>query len=78
MKQLESFQDKLVREMKEITKEINHLWSAVDHHWNLLDTDMIEREMFKKKYTDISYDVLNGLRTELKRCEELKKANIKV
>lgn len=78
MKQLDLFQKNLIKEQKNVKEEIVHLRNKIDDYWNLLDVDLKEREDFRRKHTGNSLDVLQALRIEIKRCENLKKANIKV
>lgn len=43
-----------------------------------LKIDLVGREQFHKKYAENSLETLEALRQELKRCENLKRANIKI
>lgn len=78
MKKLELFRSRLTSDVQKVTEEINSLWSCIERDWNILDTDLVERENFRKGICGISYESLNSLREEQKRCAQLKKANIKV
>lgn len=78
MLRLEQFRNMLVAEVKKLRDEIHSLWTEIDHHWSILDIDLVEREIFKKKNQGISFEVLDELRMELKRCAKLKRANLKV
>lgn len=75
---LQKFKEKIATEKHKITNEIENMWSSIHHHWNRLDIDLMEREELNKKYSEISYATRDGLFQELKRYEELTKANIKV
>ncbi|XP_018574262.1 protein regulator of cytokinesis 1-like [Anoplophora glabripennis] len=78
MKQLDLLHKNLTRQQKNVKEEIVHLYNKIDDYWNLLDIDLKEREDFRQKHIGNSLDVLRALQKEIKRCEELKKANIKV
>ncbi|XP_018568984.1 protein regulator of cytokinesis 1-like isoform X2 [Anoplophora glabripennis] len=78
MKQLDLLHKNLTRQQKNVKEEIVHLRNKIDDYWNLLDIDLKEREDFRQKHIGNSLDVLRALQKEIKRCEELKKANIKV
>ncbi|KAJ8928189.1 hypothetical protein NQ314_019252, partial [Rhamnusium bicolor] len=77
MKQLEQLHRSLHKQLKDVKEEIEQRRNKIDDLWNLLDVDLKEREAFRHKYIGNSVDVLEALRSEVKRCEELKKANIK-
>ncbi|KAJ8960390.1 hypothetical protein NQ314_006080 [Rhamnusium bicolor] len=78
MKQLEQLHRSLHKQLKDVKEEIVQRRKKIDDLWNLLDVDFKEREAFRQKYIGNSVDVLEALRLEVKRCEELKMANIKV
>lgn len=78
MKQLDLLHKGLIKQQKNVEEEIAQLRNKIDDYWNLLDIDLKEREDFRQKSSGNSLDTLQALRTEFKRCENLKKANIKV
>nr|XP_023014432.1 protein regulator of cytokinesis 1-like [Leptinotarsa decemlineata] len=78
MKDLECFHKSIKRQLENVKEEISHLRSNVDHYWDLLEISLQERQEFRQKYTGNSVDVLDALRLEVRRCGDLKKANIKV
>lgn len=78
MEQLDLLHKILIKQQKNVKEEIAQLRNKIDNYWNLLEVDLKEREDFRQKYTGNSLDVLQVLQAEVKRCENLKKANIKV
>ncbi|KAG5867238.1 hypothetical protein JTB14_015123 [Gonioctena quinquepunctata] len=78
MKALDDFHYSIKNQLANVREEIAHLRSSVDNYWELLDVPLQDRQEFRGKYTGNSVDVLDALRTEIKRCTDLKKANIKV
>ncbi|KAG5897209.1 hypothetical protein JTB14_022560 [Gonioctena quinquepunctata] len=64
--------------LENVKGEISHLRASVDNYWNLLDVSLHERQEFRERYTGNSIEVLDALRIEIRRCADLKKANIKV
>lgn len=75
---IENFHQELENEYKQIAEEIELLWSDIESAWDILDIDLLEREHFRKKNFGNSINTLTILKEEHKRCDELKKANIKV
>ncbi|KAJ8962640.1 hypothetical protein NQ318_001033, partial [Aromia moschata] len=73
-----NLQKSLNKQLKSVKEDIAHLRTKVDDYWNLLDIALKEREEFRQRHKGNSVDVLEALKAETKRCEELKKANIKV
>ncbi|CAH1099643.1 unnamed protein product [Psylliodes chrysocephalus] len=78
MRALDKFYYNIQKELEDVKEEIGTLRNKIEQLWVLLDLEFIEREDFRKKYTGNSKKTLEALRTELQRCVQLKKANIKV
>lgn len=78
MEKLEFLHRRLIKQRNHIKEEITRLRNKINDYWNLLDVDRTEREVFQQKYVGDSLDVLHALQDETKRCENLKKANMKV
>lgn len=78
MKKLEIFA-KCLKEIKKSTEEeISHLRSRIEDLWKILDVDLRDRDEFRTHYTGNSLETLDALRLEMKRCEEIGRANMKV
>ncbi|XP_057657790.1 protein regulator of cytokinesis 1-like [Diorhabda carinulata] len=78
MESLDLFLYNMKKELNNVKEEIYQLRTKIEQLWNMLDVDFVEREEFRKKYVGDSLNTLEALRLELKRCESLKRANIKV
>ncbi|XP_018579665.1 protein regulator of cytokinesis 1-like [Anoplophora glabripennis] len=78
MIKLDTLREMLIKEQKDVRAEIARSRIKVNEYWTLLDVDQIEREYFEQNYSGNSVDVLQALRTEIKRCKDLRRANIKV
>ncbi|KAJ8912896.1 hypothetical protein NQ315_011219 [Exocentrus adspersus] len=78
MKHLDLLYKNLIKQQGDVEEEIANLRNKIDDYWNLLDVDLKEREDFRKTHVGNSLDILEALKAEAKRCETLKKANIKV
>ena len=78
MEQLESYHNRLVKQLTNVKEEIAELRNKVDDLWNKLETDIAERDAFRQRNTGNSLETLNALKAEVKKLEEMKKANIKV
>ncbi|CAG9763779.1 unnamed protein product [Ceutorhynchus assimilis] len=77
LKMLEFFA-KCMKELKLSTEEeVSHLRTRIEDLWKMLDIELIDRDEFRSHYTGNSLDTLEALKIEVKRCEELRKANIK-
>ncbi|XP_030764869.1 protein regulator of cytokinesis 1-like [Sitophilus oryzae] len=78
MNKLEFF-CKSLKEIKASTEEeVSHLRMRVEDLWKMLEIDLFDRDEFRTHYVGNSLDTLEALRVEVKRCEEIRKANIKV
>ncbi|XP_044745916.1 protein regulator of cytokinesis 1-like isoform X2 [Coccinella septempunctata] len=78
MKQLQKCHDDMVQQLASMKEEIDNLRSSIDELWNILEESMSKRHLFHEQYSGYTVGTLKALREEVKRCEELKKANIKV
>lgn len=78
MKRLEEYYNSLKNQCEEIKCEVQNMRDKVENMWNVLDESLQHRDQFRNTHVGNSLDVLAGLKKELKRCEELKKANIQV
>lgn len=78
MRRLEFLHGKLMKQQRYVKEEIAQLRNKIEDHWHLLDIDQIEREVFRQEYSGNSLDVLHALQAEIKRCADLKTANLKV
>ncbi|CAG9763092.1 unnamed protein product [Ceutorhynchus assimilis] len=78
LKMLEFFA-KCMKELKLSTEEEeSHLRTRIEDLWKMLDIELIiDRDEFISHYTGNSLDTLEALKIEVKRCEKLRKANIK-
>ncbi|XP_056642783.1 protein regulator of cytokinesis 1-like isoform X1 [Diorhabda sublineata] len=78
MESLYAFYNSMKKELDNVKEEIDLLWNKIENIWTLLEIDFVERERFRKKYVEISKETLEALRQEMRRCENLKMANIKI
>ncbi|KAL1508947.1 hypothetical protein ABEB36_003761 [Hypothenemus hampei] len=78
MEQLDLFVKDLEAIKKSTKEEIDRLRLRIEDLWKLLEVDLRDQDEFRSHYTGISLDTLQALRAEDKRCNEIKKANIKV
>ncbi|XP_060519732.1 protein regulator of cytokinesis 1-like isoform X2 [Cylas formicarius] len=78
MQNLEYFHNSLKELLKSTDEEVAHLRLRIEELWRMLEIDMIDQDEFRTHYTGRSLDTLKALRLEVKRCEELRKANLKV
>lgn len=78
MKQLQKCHDDLVQQLSNRKEEIDHLRSNINELWNILEESMSTRHLFHEENSGYSSRTLKALKEEVNRCEELKKANIKV
>ncbi|KAK9872353.1 hypothetical protein WA026_017811 [Henosepilachna vigintioctopunctata] len=78
MERMEKFQVDLSNQINNMKEEINALRERVDSLWTILEESMTERDSFHDKYSTYSVETLKALKNEVKRCEDLKKANIKI
>ncbi|XP_045460387.1 protein regulator of cytokinesis 1-like isoform X2 [Harmonia axyridis] len=78
MKHLQNCHDDMVRQLANIREEVDCLRNTIDELWNILEESMSTRQLFHEKYNDYTITTLKALKVEVKRCEELKKANIKI
>ncbi|VEN63330.1 unnamed protein product [Callosobruchus maculatus] len=76
MERLEQFHQQLQRDFKNVKEEIIDSWMKLQELWNMLDIELLEQHKFRETHKGNSLDVLEGLREELVRCNDLKKANI--
>ncbi|CAG9818665.1 unnamed protein product [Phaedon cochleariae] len=78
MRNLQDFLKTLEHEVKVVKEEVFELRNKINHYWNVLEIPFLEQEEFKQKYPGHTLEILIALRKEVERCENLKKANIKV
>lgn len=77
LKKLEFFLISLKEIKKATEEEISQLRGRTEDLWKMLDVDLMDRQEFRSHYTGNSIVTLEALRLEVKRCEEVRKANIK-
>lgn len=77
MKKLDFFVNSLKEIKKTTEEEVFRLREKVEDLWKMLDVDLMDRDEFRSHYTGSSIDTLKALQHEVKRCEEVRKANIK-
>lgn len=78
MKQLDEYLVSLVEQKKKMETDIENLRNRVEDVWKIIDEDMQTRDAFRQKHVGNSCDTLKALQDEVKRCEDLRKANIQV
>ncbi|XP_076259357.1 protein regulator of cytokinesis 1-like isoform X1 [Rhynchophorus ferrugineus] len=78
MSKLELFSKNLVEVKRSTDDEVSHLRNKVEELWKMLEIDLVDRDEFRTHYTGSSLRTLDALRVEVKRCDEIRKANIKV
>lgn len=77
MKSLQELKDMLEKKLEYIKNEVAELRAKLHTLWEMLDEDLMKNECFLNQHPGHSLETLEGLRKEVKRCEELKRANIK-
>ncbi|KAL3288484.1 hypothetical protein HHI36_002926 [Cryptolaemus montrouzieri] len=78
MAHLQKYHDNMDKQLKSMREEIDQLRKTVDDLWTILEESITERDSFHDRNPGYSISTLKALRDEVKRCENLKKANIKV
>lgn len=78
MEQLHEFHESLVKQLSESKEEMDGLSKRIEKLWNVLETDMQERDIFRKKCVGNVLERVAVLKEELKNCELLKCKNIQV
>lgn len=78
MEKLELFAKEIKQTRESTIEEIKQLRTSVEELWNLLDIDLKEQDEFRTLYAKNCISTLEALREEVKRCQEIKKINIKV
>ncbi|CAH1966573.1 unnamed protein product [Acanthoscelides obtectus] len=76
MKKLEHLHEQLAVQLINVKEEIAESWTKLKEMWDMLDIELLEQHKFKEAHQGNSLDVLEALRVEIGRCNELKKANI--
>ncbi|XP_017767918.1 PREDICTED: protein regulator of cytokinesis 1-like isoform X2 [Nicrophorus vespilloides] len=78
MKMLEDFHISMVNQVETVKAEVCALREKIKSLWEILDEDLQDCDVFLRRYPGNTLDTLEGLKLEVKRCEDLKKANIEV
>lgn len=78
MKWLNEYYNSLVEQQMQTANEISRLREKVRSLWEKLDEDIKVSHDFMQKHTANSLATLDALKKEVKRCEQLKRANIEV
>ncbi|CAH1974010.1 unnamed protein product [Acanthoscelides obtectus] len=76
MKKLEQLHEQLAVQLKRVKEEIAESWTKLKQLWDMLDIELLEQQKFREAHQGNSVDVLEALRVEIGRCNELKKTNI--
>ncbi|KAL0269570.1 UNVERIFIED_CONTAM: hypothetical protein PYX00_007260 [Menopon gallinae] len=76
MKQLEDLLARLEQQVEELKERAEELCAKLNVIWDYLDEPEEHRKQFLETHTGYSMPVINALREELDRCEEIKKKNI--
>lgn len=77
MKMLKEFLHSMQKLKKSVSEQVTMLRQKIDDLWNILDVGLLVREEFTKTHSEMSLYTLEALKEEVKRCEELKRANIR-
>lgn len=75
---MKSFHQEILALEKDMVEEINMLRQNIENLWVMLEISQSDRDRFSENNNECSLKSLNALRKEYKRCELLKKENIKV
>ncbi|KAF5270237.1 hypothetical protein FQA39_LY08451 [Lamprigera yunnana] len=78
MASLSNFMKSLKQLSEEVKDKISYLREKLESLWDLLNENLHERDSFLKKQTGNNMMTLKALQVEVKRCEDIKKANIEV
>lgn len=78
MELLDEFYQSLIKQREEIISKIKELRETVTNLWELLEESPEVRSDFLNAHPGNSVDTLKALKQEIARCQEKKKANIKL
>lgn len=78
MDDLEKFYKSLKGQDDKIGEELMVMREKLQNLWGILDEDRAKCELFLARHVGNNYDTLEAFKAELRRCEQLKKANIEV
>lgn len=78
MEKLNHFLTSLKQQYEDIKERSLILREKLGSLWELLNEDRLRRDLFLKQHKEINFKTLTALEEEVKRCEDLKKANIEV
>ncbi|XP_050315846.1 protein regulator of cytokinesis 1-like [Anthonomus grandis grandis] len=78
MERIEFFAKSLKEIMKQTKEDISQLRVKIEDLWKMLDVNLMDRDEFRTHFKGNSLATLDALWLEVKRCENIRKANIKM
>ncbi|XP_065171654.1 protein regulator of cytokinesis 1-like [Atheta coriaria] len=76
MQRVEQFHFDLLEMREKIEQELNKLREALEHLWKVLEEDVKYCNDFIQTHVGLNYKTLEAFKTEVKRCELIRKTNL--